>query len=479
MGKSADDAVIDFSCALEAASLPLPHFWEHTVGSCHATLALRADWQAQLRRAHRELGFRHVRFHGLLDDDMGTLIRHNDQPLYSFFNADQIMDFLLSIGMRPFVELSFMPRLLSSGAQSVFHYRANVTPPRDPGAWAVLIARLVRHWVERYGLEVRQWYFSLERTRSEHVLPAPGALRLYASGQRHQVSGSRPAGSAVGDRPTSGSGEFLRFCDANHLPADFVTTHHYPTDACGQPGDNTEAQLAAGRRSILQQQARAARRQAGERPLYYTEWASSANDRDPLHDESYAASFIVKTVLEAQGLVQGYGYWTFSDIFEESYFPSVPFHGGFGLLTLHGIPKPAYRAFELLHEIGTELLPVTGSHATVDCWVVRGGEAVTVLLTNFALPRHPLAREAVRVRLTGLRKLAAANIRRIDAEHANPSSAGSHGIAGVPQRSAGGTAAGPSVSDRAPSASFRRRTRGHRTGAPPLAVAAVRLSAPR
>ena len=92
-----------FSCDFTAKAVALPHFWEHTVGSGHATLALRADWQAQLRRAHDELGFRHVRFHGILCDGMGTLIDQDNQPLYSFFNTDQIFDFLLSIRMKPFV----------------------------------------------------------------------------------------------------------------------------------------------------------------------------------------------------------------------------------------------------------------------------------------------------------------------------------------------------------------------------------------
>ena len=100
-----------FTSRLSVTSTPLKHTWEHTVGSGHAPLALRADWQEQLRRCHDELGFRHVRFHGLLSDDMGTLIAHQNKPLYSFFNADRICDFLLSIGMRPFVELGFMPEL--------------------------------------------------------------------------------------------------------------------------------------------------------------------------------------------------------------------------------------------------------------------------------------------------------------------------------------------------------------------------------
>jgi xylan 1,4-beta-xylosidase len=61
-----------FDGSLLGESTPLPHFWEHTVGSGHATLGLRADWQAQLKRAHHDLGMQHVRFHGILSDDMGT-----------------------------------------------------------------------------------------------------------------------------------------------------------------------------------------------------------------------------------------------------------------------------------------------------------------------------------------------------------------------------------------------------------------------
>ena len=55
-------------------------------------------------------------------------MRQQSDLVYSFFNADRIIDFLLSIDMRPFVELSFMPAALASGSKTVFHYRGNVTP---------------------------------------------------------------------------------------------------------------------------------------------------------------------------------------------------------------------------------------------------------------------------------------------------------------------------------------------------------------
>lgn len=413
-----------FRCGLSEAGISLPHFWEHTVGSGHATLALRADWQAQLRRCHEELGFRHVRFHGLLCDDMGTLICHKEKPLYSFFNADRIWDFLLSVGMRPFVELSFMPEMLSSGPTTVFHYRANVTPPKSYRRWATLIRKLAAHWVERYGVEeVRQWLFEVW---NEPNLQAfwPATQRDYFRLYRHTAHALK----GVDDRLQVGGPatakdewveEFLDFCEKARLPADFVSTHHYPTDALGTEGEDTLTQLAHSRRSILREWAQDTRRRARGRPLYYTEWSGSSNPRDPLHDEPYAAPVVVKTMLEAVGLVEGYSYWTFSDIFEENYFPSVPFHGGFGLLNLHGIPKPAYRAFELLHRLGDELLPADGCHETVDAWVARRPGEVTVLLGNHALPRHPIKAVNVRVTLPGAEAPREVFVERIDEEHAN------------------------------------------------------------
>jgi xylan 1,4-beta-xylosidase len=413
-----------FSSDLYGPVTRLAHFWEHTIGSGHATLALRADWQEQLKRAHHDLGMQHVRFHGILSDDMGTLVAEGDTLFYSFFNTDQIFDFLLSIGMKPFVELSFMPSILSSGDQTVFHYRANVTPPKDYAQWAVLIRKLVHHWVDRYGLgEVRQWLFEVW---NEPNLTAFGSGKQsdYFELYRYTVEAIKGVDKnlKVGGPATADNawiGDFREYCRANDLPADFISTHHYPTDDFGKPGDDTETQLSKSKRSALRQEARVARKQAGDLPLYYTEWCTSSNPRDPMHDDSYAAAFIVKTILEANGLVQGYSYWTFSDIFEENYFPSVPFHGGFGLLNIHGIAKPAYRAFQLLHELGTEMLPVEGSHETVDAWFVRGDRRSTLVLTNFALPRHPIETEHVSFALKSAKSPTTASIQRIDLDHAN------------------------------------------------------------
>ena len=415
---------LTFFCDLAEATIPLPHFWEHTVGSDHARAALRADWQRHLKRAHDDLGFRHVRFHGLLSDDMRTVVRERDKYLYSFFNSDQVFDFLLSIGMRPFVELSFMPGALASGDKTVFSYEANITPPKNYKQWATLIDRLVSHLFERYGEdELSEWFFE--------VWNEPNLKMFWAGNQREYFRLYRYTAEAikkispsfkVGGPATARSEwieDFVGFCERNKVPADFISTHHYPNDGYEHDGD-TEVQLFKSQRGIMREVAQNTRYHARNRPVYYTEWNSSSNPRDPLHDEPYAAAFVASTVMEANGLVDGYSFWTFSDIFEEDYFSSVPFHGGFGLLTLHGIPKPSYRAFELLHNLGDRQSLVDGLHETVDCSVIQKESSVTVLLTNHTTPGHSIESEHVEVRLDNAREPLAAKIQRIDEEHANP-----------------------------------------------------------
>lgn len=169
----------------------------------------------------------------------------------------------------------------------------------------------------------------------------------------------------------------------------------------------------------MREWAQDARRRARGLPLYYTEWNTSSNPRDPRHDEPYAAAFVIKTALEASGVADVYSFWTFSDIFEENYFPSIPFHGGFGLLSLHGIAKPAYRAFQLLHQLGDERLLVDGLHDTVDAWIVRSEREIMVMLTNHALPGHAIRAQHVQVQLRNANEPTAVSVQRIDDNHAN------------------------------------------------------------
>ena len=415
---------------LNGASVPLHHPWRQCVGSCHATTALRADWQAQMRQAAGELGFRHVRFHGLLDDDMGTLICQSNEFIYSFFNIDQIFDFLLSIGVRPIVELSFMPSTLSSGGDTVFHYRGNITPPRDYAQWGELMRRLAVHWVERYGIEeVSQWYFEVWNEPNLTAFWTGGQdayFKLYETtvkafkgvSQRLKLGGPATAGNAW-------IPEFLAYCKERDLSVDFVSTHYYPTDAFGQIGADTETQLEHAPIDVMRQRALEAQSQSEGRPLLYTEWNITSNPRDPMHDTAFAAGLALRVAMSVDDVVDAYSYWTFSDIFEENYFPSVPFHGGFGLLNLHGIKKPIYSAFEMLRALGHHHYPVDQPDGNVLLWVGEKSDnrfRTHVLCINQALPRHPVQAEDIELLLRQRpgQRARSMTISRIDADSANP-----------------------------------------------------------
>ena len=87
------------------------------------------------------------------------MIWQEQKPLNSFFKTDRTFGFLLSIGMRPSFELSFMARILASGNDIVVHYQG-ITAPKEPAQWAELIRLIVSHWVDRYGIdEVSLWPF--------------------------------------------------------------------------------------------------------------------------------------------------------------------------------------------------------------------------------------------------------------------------------------------------------------------------------
>ena len=139
---------------------PFPHVWETCVGSDRAAVAFRQQWLSDIERTKRDVGIQSVRFHGLFDDEMGVWPVGSKTP--NFLYVDMLFDSLIERGLKPFVELSFMPGALASGTRTAFFYRANVTVPKDMAQWAQLIGEFARHCIERYGIkEVSTWNFEV------------------------------------------------------------------------------------------------------------------------------------------------------------------------------------------------------------------------------------------------------------------------------------------------------------------------------
>ena len=417
-----------YNVDLSSKTQPFPHFWEECVGSCHAALALREDYRQQLKKCHEELGFKRVRFHGLLCDDMSVYTIQDGKPYYSFYNVDSIFEFLLKIGMQPLIELSFMPKAMASGNHTVFHYPSNMTPPNSYEEWGTLIEALTRHLVVHFGLdEVRSWYFEVWNEANLNDPVTPGfwtgtqqdylILYEYAARAIKKVDAAIPVGGPATAR-NAWIPDLISYCQKRQVPLDFISTHQYPSDAALSFSDMDEA-LAHIDRDTLLKMAQVARQESKGYPLYYTEWSSSPSSRDHFHDEAYAAAFISKTIMDMQGLVDIYSFWAFSDIFEEGALPSTPFHGGFGLLNLYGVPKPCYRVFGLLHQLGKEQIPLVAEpHPTVQALATLEGNQIKVLVSNHQVPQAPIKQEHIVLRIE--REIKRGYSENIDETHANP-----------------------------------------------------------
>ncbi len=390
---SAEDTAIRITAQAGAPGKPLVHFWSKVVGAGRANEGLRATWQEELETAARYDGFQYVRFHGLFHDDM-FVYREDAQgnAIYNFQYVDDLFDRMLAKGVRPFVELSFVPKELAIVKNTTFWWQANGSPPSDYNKWAALVRATVEHCVTRYGSnEVRQWYFEVwnepnlegffHGTQQEYfelykitartIKKIDPALRVGGPATSNfnldqealtkaQASGKPFDPLTIPWRPVWIE-DFLAYCKSNALPVDFVSTHPYPQDfAIDEPG---KPKGKGYRRSIdsTRDDLRTLRRIMDASPyphaeVHLTEWSSSPSPVDHTHDSLAAGAFIVKTNLESIGLVDSLSYWVFTDVFEENRETDSIFHGGFGLINYQQIVKPAFHGYRFLNELGDELL---------------------------------------------------------------------------------------------------------------------------
>jgi xylan 1,4-beta-xylosidase len=379
------------------------------VGAGRANEGLRADWQRQLAEVHQQCGFRYVRFHGLLCDDMGVYFEDKSgNAIYNWQYIDELFDSMLNMGVKPFVELGFMPSALASGPQTIFWWKGNVTPPKDPAKWAALIKALTAHLTERYGEdEVASWYFEVwnepnlcgfwigdmgGRSDADYQVYARGEyFKLYkltadavkSVSSRYRVGGPATAGNAW-------IPEFIDFCAKNNAPVDFVSTHHYAVtsgylDEKGNAGTVFSPDRDAMIREVQGSRAQIAASAKPALELHYTEWSSSYTPSDPLHDSYHSAAFILSKLKGIGDAAQSMSYWTFTDIFEESGPREKPFHGGFGLINYQDIRKPSFFAYQFIHKLGTTELETSDPDAWV-CTDDKGG--VQALFWNFTIT-HP------------------------------------------------------------------------------------------
>jgi xylan 1,4-beta-xylosidase len=402
--------------------------WEPMIGSEHLSYLLRRDCTGgrvigtelseALRIAHDELGVRAVRAHGILCDDLGVYTESGGRAVHDFSGVDRVYDELLGAGLRPIVELSFMPAALARDPnKTVFTYEGIISPPRDWDRWADLVGGLAVHLVQRYGLDevVSRWAFEVWNEPNLDVFwsgtPAE-YFRLYDV-SAHAIKSVHP-GLRVGGPATAAAGcirELLAHLRTSGAPLDFLSTHVYGNT----PLDLRPLLAASGRE---------------ETPIWWTEWGTTPNHFHHVGDTVFAAAFMLRGMASAAGRIGALSHWVASDHFEEIGAAPELFHGGFGLLSVGNLRKPRFWALALLARLGRSRLPVSvtgdGADGLVEALAARHDDGrIGVLTWNVTLDQGKIGGDPLLDRPVRLHVSVPAGVSyavrhyRIDAEHSN------------------------------------------------------------
>ena len=411
---------------VNAPARPFPHFWEDMFGSGRAVLSLRDAYRQDLRAVRAITGFEYIRFHGIFDDDVGLYDENRSgESVYNFSYVDQIYDGLLANGVRPYVELSFMPpKLAATETFQAFWYHPVVSPPKSWAKWDDLITKFGQHLVDRYGIdEVSRWYFEVWNEPNIDFWAGDPKQTTYYELYDHTARDLKRVNSRlrVGGPSTAQAAwvsSFIAHDIQNDVPVDFVSTHVYGNDTADHVFGTSENipradMVCRAAKKVHDEVLSSARPQL---PVIFSEYnASYANEPD-VTDSIFMGPWLANTIRECDGLTKMMSYWTFSDVFEEQGVIKTPFYGGFGLVAEGGVPKPAFNAFLLLHMLGTERIPVDSDSVLA----TRDAEhKLEIAVWNYSAPEVTGDTKEITLQFSGLHGGHEVWIYRLDADHGN------------------------------------------------------------
>ena len=427
------DIVVD----AREAGRPFPHFWEQVFGSGRAILSLRDSYRRDLRATKAATAIQYVRFHAIFHDEVGVYEEAGDgKPVYNWSYVDQIYDGLLENGVRPWVEMSFMPRKLAASLEPhAFWYKPLPSPPKDYGKWEELVYNFARHLVDRYGIdEVTQWYFEVWNEPNIDFWTGQPKQATYFDLYDHAARAIKRTDSRlrVGGPATAQAAwvsAMIDHCVRGGVPLDFVSTHVYANDSAEDvfgtheniPRSNMVARAV---RKVYDEVKHSPR---PDLPIHWTEYNASYKNEVDVTDSAFMGPWLANTIRQCDGLATTMSYWTFSDVFEEQGVIKTPFYGGFGLIAEDGIPKPALNAFAMLHQLGNRRIKVDSDSALA---TRRSDGGVAIALWNYAPPfgtgatyTPPPANigpsKTFTVKVTGASPNARVQLWRLDADHGN------------------------------------------------------------
>ena len=387
-----------------ATAVPFPHTWAPIANIDQFRWLVRTDVREHLRMARDELGVRYVRAcamyspelrvwtHSLPDWRMKAAERPHGA---NWQNVDLGIENLLELGLKPIYTTCFMPAAFTDATATCWPDRNPVGMPRDLDQWSTFVADGLRHHVARFGLEeVRSWYFECWNEPNLGGFFAGSRddfFRLWSA--TWKAVKSVDAGFRFGG-PSTARGEwlseFLDFTAGDGTSPDYLISHVYNNDSESQPlspFDGPASHRVKDSPHFSTGVIRGVRRELTQRgwagEVHWNEWGRSWFPHDPAKEGPLEAAFVVKTMAEVAGEADAFAFWCLSDVYDQVGYQSAEFQGNYGMCSLHGLRKPAWKAHQLLQRLGTFRLPVDGGGPLHDAIATRSPAGVQVLVWRY------------------------------------------------------------------------------------------------
>ncbi len=357
----------------------LHHTFKKSIGVGRASELLNKNIQDMLKDLQTNVGYEYIKFHGILSDDMMVVSRINGQLKFHYTMVDMVLDFLLSIGIKPIIQLSFMPHALASDPDKVMCYIPfNTSPPKDLTEWEALVTDFTAHLLERYGYsQVIGWLFCVwnEPTTPPSMFGfGPGKNPVFFEFYERsfkavkrvcpQITFGSPSILYIdnlGDE--NWSREFLQYTRDHDCAPEFLNVHYYSdiipdtqsnfslNAASSFPKRTDDFALWIGSIKKIFKSCG-----FGHLPIYLTEWNFTLSHRNLINDTCFKSCWLMKNLLKNYDRLDAFGYWSLTDLISENALPDTLFHGGLGLYTMNGLRKNAFYVFYFANHLGNELL---------------------------------------------------------------------------------------------------------------------------
>jgi xylan 1,4-beta-xylosidase len=202
----------------------------------------------------------------------------------------------------------------------------------------------------------------------------------------------------------------------NNVPVDFVSTHVYGNDLSkdvfGTDENIPRTKMVCRAAAKVRDQVKASPFPGV--PLIFSEYNASYKNEPDVTDAPFMGPWLADTIRQCDGMTAMMSYWAFSDVFEEQGVVKEPFYGGFGLIAEDGLPKPAFNAFKLLHQLGDQRIDVNSQSALV---TRRPDGSLAIAVWNLYLPEETGQAKEVTIDIKGLKGNSRVAISRVDAAH--------------------------------------------------------------